>query len=90
MFRPVFIDENEWDEWDLIIFPVDWGLLPGTPEGIHLLEILFILYHLDHQEMREKCKPFAEELAEVVFNPRRAKRMAKLYNLDMIEYLELL
>jgi hypothetical protein len=86
MFRPVFIDENEWD----LIFPVCWGLLTGTPEGIHLLEQLFALYHLDHQEMREKCKPFAEELVEVVFNPRRAKRMAKLYDLDMMEYLELI
>jgi hypothetical protein len=40
--------------------------------------------------MREKCKPFAEELARAVFNPIRAQRMATLYELELDQYFELL
>jgi hypothetical protein len=40
--------------------------------------------------MLENTKDFCEELVQAVFNPIRAQRMAKLYELDMDEYLELL
>jgi hypothetical protein len=40
--------------------------------------------------MLENMKEFCEELVKVVFNPIRVKRMADIYELDMIEYLELL
>jgi hypothetical protein len=40
--------------------------------------------------MLENMKDFCEELVQAVFNPRRAQRMADLYSLDMVEYLEML
>jgi hypothetical protein len=40
--------------------------------------------------MLENMKDFCEELVQKVFNPRRAQRMADLYKLDMVEYLEML
>jgi hypothetical protein len=38
--------------------------------------------------MREKCKPFAEELAEYVFNPIRSQKLSEQYGFDMEEYFE--
>jgi hypothetical protein len=63
---------------------VDWRFLSTNPNAIHLFT------KLDTNAMREKCKPFAEELAKAVFNPIRAQRMADLYDLDMDQYFELL
>jgi hypothetical protein len=63
---------------------VYWDKLSGNPNALHLL------FSLDHKKMLENTKDFCEELVKTVFNPIRAQRMAKLYELDMDEYLELL
>ena len=61
-----------------------WYYLSENPNAIHLL------FSLDKRKMLENMKDFCEELVQAVFNPRRAQRMADLYKLDMVEYLELL
>jgi hypothetical protein len=58
--------------------------LSENPNAVHLL------FPLDKQQMLENMKDFCEELVQTVFNPKRAQRMADLYKLDMVEYLELL
>jgi hypothetical protein len=63
---------------------VYWNGLSYNPNAIHLL------FDLDRNKMLENMKDFCEELVEKVFNPRRAQRMADLYGLDMVEYLEML
>jgi NAD-dependent DNA ligase len=59
-------------------------MLSSNPNAIHLL------FYLDKPKMLENMKGFCEELVQAVFNPKRAQRMADLYKLDMVEYLELL
>jgi hypothetical protein len=61
-----------------------WCNLSENPNGLHLL------FSLDKNKMLENMKEFCEELVQTVFNPTRAQRMADLFNLDMVEYLELL
>ena len=63
---------------------VDWCALSKNPNAIHLL------FSLDEGKMLKNMKEFCEELVQAVFNPRRAQRMADLYELDMVEYLEML
>jgi hypothetical protein len=63
---------------------VDWPTLSRHPNAIHLL------FSLDKNKMLENMKEFCEELVQAVFNPRRAQRMADLYELDMVEYLEMI
>jgi len=38
--------------------------------------------------MLENMKDFCEELVRAVFNPIRVQKMAELYELDMVEYLD--
>jgi hypothetical protein len=45
---------------------------------------------MDYEKMLINMKDFCEELVQTVFNPIRVQRMADLYKLDMVEYLELL
>jgi hypothetical protein len=63
---------------------VDLAALSRNPNAVHLL------FPIDYQKMLENMRDFCEELVQAVFNPRRAQRMADLYGLDMVEYLELL
>jgi hypothetical protein len=63
---------------------VDWERLSANPNALHLL------FSLDHKKMLENMKVFCEELVQNVFNPVRVQRMAELYDMNMVEYLELL
>jgi len=63
---------------------VNRGYLSSNPNALHLL------FPLDYKKMLENMKEFCEELVKAVFNPIRVKRMADLYDMDMVEYLELL
>jgi hypothetical protein len=85
---------------------VNWCYLSGNPNAISILEknmdkvywnglsynpnAIHLLFSLDKNKMLENMKEFCEELVEKVFNPRRAQRMADLFELDMVEYLEML
>ena len=63
---------------------VDWDFLTLNKNAIHLL------CPLNHQKMKEQCKPFYEELVAYVFNPSRVIKMANVFNLDLDDYLELI
>jgi hypothetical protein len=47
------------------------------------------MLRLDYQKMRNKCMPFAEELAAYVFHPDRLKKICNQYNLTFEEILEI-
>jgi hypothetical protein len=61
-----------------------WHILSSNPKAIHLLA------PLNHNKMKEQCKPFYEELVSYVFNPVRVMRIADAFELDLDEYLELI
>jgi hypothetical protein len=62
---------------------VVWDSIIYNTNAFHLL------VKLDTEKMRTICKPFAKELAEVVFHPARLMRICEKYNMDLDEYFEL-
>lgn len=45
---------------------------------------------LNYEAMKQKCQPFAQELAMYVLNPTRLLRLCDTYGLDLEEYMEFL
>jgi hypothetical protein len=84
----------------------DWEWLSENPNAVHLLEkyrhkvhgvsvyanpnAIHLFATLDTAAMREKCRPFAEELAAYVFHPTRVCRFAAAHGIELCEYLEYL
>jgi len=60
-----------------------WYKIYTNPNAIHLFT------KLNLQQMRENCRPFAEELAAYVFHPSRLIRICDAYGLDLEDYFEL-
>ena len=61
---------------------VNWRFLSRNPNAIHLFDTL------NTKAMREKCQPFAEELAKYVFHPVRMQNMSQSYDYEFDEYVE--
>ena len=66
---------------------IDWYWLVRSANAVHLMVARNII-KLDTEQMRSHCKPFAEELAQHVFHPLRAERIASAFGMDMDEYLD--
>ena len=62
---------------------VEWYYLSNNPNAIHLI------FPLDTDAMRAKCKPFAEELVAYVFHPERMLRMSDKLNMDLDDLLDM-
>jgi len=60
-----------------------YGYLYNNPNAIPLFT------RLNTKQMRENCKPFAEELAAYVFHPLRLMRLCESYGLELEEYFEM-
>ncbi len=45
---------------------------------------------MDYDLMRENMYDFCEELVKKVFEPKRIQKICDIYELDMVDYLELL
>lgn len=52
--------------------------------------VALIVGKLDTTRMRNKCRPFARELAETVFHPSRLLRLCDTYHMDLVDYMEAL
>ena len=47
------------------------------------------IFKLNYPAMREKCMPFAEELAAHVFHPDRISRISESYGIEFYDYMEI-
>jgi hypothetical protein len=61
---------------------IDWNNIAINPNAVHLFA------RLNTTKMREKCKPFSEELVAYVFHPSRVSKLAAWHNMDLCEYFE--
>jgi hypothetical protein len=57
--------------------------LLSNPSAVHLI------YTLDFKKMFENNKQFKYELTKKVFEPNRLNRICKMYNIELIDYVEL-
>jgi hypothetical protein len=48
-----------------------------------------LFFNLDYEKMRTIFQPIAKEIIEHVFHPKRLCRFAKMFNINVDEYLEL-
>jgi hypothetical protein len=85
---------------------VDWYYLSGNPNAIHLLRTnlhkvycdmlsknqnaLDLLFNYDYEAMKQNNKDFCEELVQKVFNPERLLSLCKTYNIDWMDYTDIL
>lgn len=46
-------------------------------------------FKLNNNKMRQKCMPFAEELAKYVFHPKRLMRLCQAHAIDLADYFDL-
>jgi hypothetical protein len=60
-----------------------FAYLASNPNATHLI------YKLDYNQMFEKNKLFKEELCEKVFHPRRMHAICELFNVELIDYIDL-
>jgi hypothetical protein len=51
---------------------------------------IHLIFQLETNQMREKCKPFAEELVKYVFHPQRVLRMSQQFEMYLDEYFEMI
>jgi len=58
--------------------------LSMNPNAIHLL------FKYDYQTMKQNNKDFCEELVQKVFNPCRLLRLCKMFNMDLLDYTDIL
>ncbi len=63
---------------------VDWNNLSKNPNAIQLL------FKYDYQTMKQNNKDFCEELVQKVFNPERLLSLCKTYNIDWLDYTDIL
>ncbi len=63
---------------------VNWKTLSKNPNAIHLL------FKYDYQNMKQNNKQFCEELVQKVFNPERLLSLCKTYNIDWLDYTDIL
>ena len=75
MFKPIYKEISQ---------KVYWHWLSANPNAIHLL------VNLDYTNMKKQCKSFCEELISYVFHPNRIHKLSEKYDLDYIDYFELL
>ena len=75
-----------------------------NPNAIHILEqnldnfdwsyqvpnFIHILFPLNLKVMKEKIREFREELVAFVYHPIRLSRIATVYNMDLVEYINCL
>ncbi len=85
---------------------VIWESLSGNPNAIHLLRTnlhkvycdmlsknpnaIDLLFKYDYQTMKQNNKDFCEELVKKVFNPERLLSVCKSYNIDWLDYTDIL
>lgn len=62
----------------------EWVYLGDNPN------VAQILGTLDFSKMRANCQSFACELAEAVFHPARLLRLCDIYEMDLVDYMELI
>lgn len=62
---------------------IAWLELGNNPNAL-------LLFDLNTEAMRAKCRPFAHDLAAHVFHPARLMRLCETYGLDLAEYMELI
>ena len=73
----------------------------GNREGINICWnknaiIEYIMFYKNDEKVnykiwtRERCSQYKEELISKIFHPDRLERMAKLYGLDTIDYMDCL
>lgn len=64
--------------------PMEKFSLRCNPNAVHLF------MPLNLEKMREKCKPFAEELFRYVLHPARLMRLADMFEMEMEDYVDLI
>ena len=98
LFNPSYIyDENSKIDWDQLssninsipilqnnLDKVNWESLSKNPNAIHLL------FKYDYQCMMQNNKGFCEELVQKVFNPNRLLSLCKSFNMDWLDYTDIL
>jgi hypothetical protein len=60
-----------------------WIILSQNPNAEPLI------FNLDYEKMKTDFQPIAKEIIEYVFHPTRLCRFAKMFNMNVDEYLEL-
>jgi hypothetical protein len=63
---------------------VDWESLSRNPNAIHLL------FKYDYETMKQNNKDFCQELVQKVFNPDRLLRLCEIFNIDLLDYTDIL
>lgn len=55
----------------------------------HLSNIFFgCSYKIDYETLKIKNKALCENIVQYVFNPHRLERLSKIYNFDVVDYIE--
>ena len=100
LFKPLYTENKNNSS------KVDWDWLSGNPNAIHILEknldkvdwrdlsmnlnAINLLLKYDYENMKQNNKDFCEELVEKVFNPERLLSLCKTYNIDWLDYTDIL
>jgi hypothetical protein len=63
---------------------VDWVVLSANPNAINLF------FKYDYQSMKQNNKNFFEELVKKVFNPKRLISLCNRFNIDWLDYTDIL
>ncbi len=85
---------------------VNWSSLSGNPNAIHILQnnldnvdfrnlsynpnATHLFFKYDYQSMKQNNKDFCEELVKKVFNPDRLLSLCESYNIDWLDYTDIL
>ena len=87
------------------VHKINWRYLCKNPNALSLIEKHLYkmnddcwneisqnpsIFVLDTDYMKEKCMPFAEDLAAYVFHPERVERIAGFHHMDFDKYMELI
>jgi hypothetical protein len=51
---------------------------------------IHLLFKYDYETMKQNNKDFCEELVKKVFNPNRLLSLCKSYNMDWLDYTDIL
>ncbi len=98
LFNPLYLcDENS---------KIDWDRLSENPNAIHILQnnldnvdfrnlsynpnATHLFFKYDYQTMMQNNKDFCEELVQKVFNPNRLLSLCKSFNMDWLDYTDIL
>jgi hypothetical protein len=51
--------------------------------------IMQIICFLDYEKMKKCCADFAKELAAYVYHPKRLQRISVMYNMTVLDMLDI-